>query len=123
MSSEFGSPVQPVREHKKVTDEIDDLYMDAVYAASRLQSYLVQPRGVNRMEQFMLFYRSFYGLFLHTRVMQGDDKGSEIVDCDDWFDSCANRRTLPVSLMRRGIVLFKIYQEKIVKAGIVTTRR
>jgi hypothetical protein len=68
-----GTPVQQVREHKKIIDEIDEMYMDTVYAVSNVQANLVWKGGRNRIEQFKMFYRSFYALFSHTRYMKGVD--------------------------------------------------
>ena len=143
-----GTPVSQVREHKKITDEIDDMYMDTVYNVSAIQTHLVRRGGRNRTEQFLLFHRSFFGLFAHTRYMKGmdvenilDEKKSDaepkkdeeeeennpLLDrIDYWFRWC--RKGIPANrrgdrLIEMGIDLFAEYQKRLINVGVITIAR
>ena len=133
-----GIPVQSVKEHKKITDEIDDLYSDALFYEANLQTYLVQPRGGNRGEQVLNFYRSFRGLFTHTRLMKGMDeiinegkdtenKKNLIMEVEEWFERGTDPKTrkhkYPDDFVRTGLDLFSKYQEKLIKKAVVSLVR
>ena len=121
-----GTPVQHIKEHKKVSDEIDDLYMDTIYAATGLQTYLVEKKG-NRREKFLFFYSSFHGLFMHTRYMQEMIKGvgissDQMKEIEEWFRDVTrkeNRKT-PHRIIQKGLDLFSVYQSTLVKSGVVS---
>jgi len=133
-----GIPVQSVKEHKKITDEIDDLYSDVLFYEANLQTFMVQPRGGNRGEQVLNFYRSFRGLFTHTRHMKGMDEivdeGDEekkgknlIIEAEEWFergtDQKVRKNKYPDEFVRTGLKLFSRYQEKLIKKSVVSITR
>jgi hypothetical protein len=132
-----GTPVQSVKEHKKITDEIDDMYMDTLFAEANLQTFLVQPRGGNRGEQVLFFYRAFRGLFTHTRHLKGMDEITEeekkknqnslIEDVEEWFLDGTNpltrKRKYPDEFVRRGLLLFSKYQKKLIAKAVVSVTR
>jgi len=131
----YSGPVQSVKEHKKVTDEIDDVYMAAVDAATGMQSYLVNRVGGNKREQFLSFYRSFYALFAHTRYMNDvceddvkDDKKQPynlVNEIEGWFVDCKKPRfrNLPPAFIEDGVNLFSAYQKKLITKGVITITR
>jgi hypothetical protein len=129
-----GAPVQSVKEHKKVTDEIDDLYMTSIFATAELQSYLAGGSGGNRKEQVLSFYRSFYGLFVHTRYMSNVDAPSDkagqpslVEEIDGWFADAktdmVRRKGYPDEFLDDGINLFAAYQKQLLLKGVVTISR
>jgi hypothetical protein len=132
-----GTPVQSVKEHKKITDEIDDMYMDTLFAEANLQTFLVSPHGANRSEQVLSFYRSFRGLFTHTRHMKGMDEITEedkkkkikplIEQVEDWFldgtDPRIRKGRYPDNFLKRGLSLFSKYQKKLIAKGVVSVIR
>lgn len=123
----YGTPVTSIKEHKKVTDEIDDSYMDTVYAAANLRSYLVSKSGGNKREHFVAFHRAFYTLFMHTRYMGGMEKEDDVVtnEIEGWFDDCNHPkfRKLPPVFIEDGINLFSAYQKKLITKGVITVAR
>jgi hypothetical protein len=127
MGAAYSTPVTAIKEHKKVTDEIDDSYMDTVYAAANLKSYLVSKKGGNKREHFVSFHRAFYTLFVHTRYMGGMDKDEDgmIKEIEGWFEDCSHPkfRHIPDPFIRDGIDLFSEYQKKIITKGIITVTR
>ena len=63
----MAEPATSTRDHKKIGDELDAIYNDAVIASMYLQEYLVHKRG-NPNEVFSQFYEPFVALFIHTSV-------------------------------------------------------
>jgi hypothetical protein len=135
-----GTPVQSVKEHRKVTEDIDDAYIATIQAATNMQSFLVGVTGGSRREQFLAFHRSFYTLFAHTRYMTGMNKaeakkegGKEedsyvlVDDLEAWFLDCKNinvrRKNFPSDFIEDGLVLFAEYQKKLLTIGVVTITR
>jgi len=136
-----GTPVQSTKEHKKITDEIDDSYMKAVYSATELDAFLVSGTGGSRREVFISFYKSFFGLFSHTRYMpKVDDTQDELSESTEkkktpplckeiqsWFEDCKNPRiakaNFPKDFIVDGLNLFSEYQRKLIKVGVVTISR
>lgn len=127
MGTAYSTPVTAIKEHKKVTDEIDDSYMDTVYAAANLSSYLVSKVGGNKREQFVAFHRAFYTLFVHTRYMGGMDKKEDNItdEIEGWFADCSRPkfRSLPIPFIKDGINLFSAYQKKLLTKSIITVTR
>jgi len=138
MTSAQGSPVQSVKEHRKVTEDIDDVYIETIRAAADLQSFLVSGIGGNRREQFLSFHRSFFSLFAHTRYMTDMDKAEKkkegenkeyvlVDDIEGWFLDCKNKRVrnanFPSDFIEDGLVLFAAYQKKLLSKGVVTITR
>ena len=54
-----------LREHKKISDEIDDVYMATVAGCTDVQVFLTRPKG-NPSDIFFRFYTPFYELFQYT---------------------------------------------------------
>lgn len=130
-----GTPVQSVKEHKKITDEIDDVYMQTVYAATKLDAFVVSGVGGNRREYFLLFYENFFGLVSHTRNIKGVEEtgqGSKdaptlMEEIDGWFLDSKHpkikKRNFPPEFIQDGLLLFKEYQKRILRAGVITITR
>lgn len=132
----MGGPVQSVREHRKVTDDIDDAYMETIRSAASMRAFLVSRTGGNKREQFLSFYQSFYELFEHTRYMDKIDvdevskdnprkKYNLVKEIEGWFDDCEKPRfkKLPMEFIRDGINLFSAYRKKLIANGAITIKR
>lgn len=112
--------VPVVKEHKKITDEIDDMYVAAINSAARLRTFMVMPRGADMREYFLIFYNSFYGLFLHTHKLPGMTTSKKEVQIMMWFKISG-----PITLKRieLGLDLFATYQGELLDNSIVAVTR
>lgn len=112
--------VPVIREHKKITDEIDDMYVTAIDTATSLKTFMVRPKGANLREYFLIFYRAFFGLYLHTRRLPGMESKTEEDILDKWFAISG-----PISPKRIeiGLRLFAKYQGKLLDNSIVSVNR
>lgn len=125
-----STPIQSVKEHKKITDDIDDAYMGTVRAAATLNTFLAGTGGGSKRESFLSFYDAFFGLFSHTRHMNGmdelDSKKYSLVDeLEGWFRDARlpKFKRLPDAFISDGIDLFTAYQKKLILKGILTLTR
>lgn len=120
----MAEPATSTRDHKKIGDELDEIYNAAVIAAMYLQEYLVHKRG-NPNEVFSQFYQPFVALFLHTSVAREMDKEEYddlINSIDKWMHKDIKKYGLLV-LMTEGLRLFRKYQRVVVKSGAVIIKR
>lgn len=117
-------PTTIARDHKKIGDELDDIYIEAISAATYAKSYLVHKRG-NPNEIFHQFYLPFVALFMHTRFtreMSKDDYTDLINSLDRWVNK-GSRTTTIHALLREGLQLFSQYQCEVIKSGAVVIKR
>lgn len=112
--------VPVVREHKKITDEIDDMYVTAIDSAASLRTFMVRPKGANMREYFLIFYRAFYGLFLHTHKLPGMPKSAKEAQILAWFKIAG-----PITPRRveMGLDLFAVYQGELLDNSVVSVSR
>lgn len=114
-------PIPISREHKKLGDELDDIYIEAVNAASYARGYLRQRRG-NFGAVFFQFYYPFDALFQHTRYLPDMKDADEdlIADIEQWVQTEEKPK---ISQLRRGLDLFSEYQKAVIKGGAVVLKR
>ena len=118
-----STPVAVIREHKKVSDEIDDVYTAAVSAATDLKSQLATGRLIgNKTELFLYFYRPFFGLYVHTRFSK-DLRTADLRPLMDSLDLWFDENKVDQDRMHRGLKLFDKYQREIMQAEIISTRK
>ena len=116
-----GQLIPNIHEHKRVGDDLDDIYLETVEAATKIRGYLQHPAG-NRRDVFLRFYYPFTSLFYHTRNLR-DMKDVPEVDMKEieyWIedeDRPTKRR------MRAGLVLFNKYQKLILGKEIIALHR
>jgi hypothetical protein len=127
MQPQVGStPIPFVREHKTISEDIDEAYKATIYAASEIRTYLLHPKGQggNRNEVFLSFYRPFNGLFMHTRhsttVKNNQEFQNLTEEIDKWFKY---RGRITIRLMEAGLDLFERYQKEILQAAIIMPQR
>ena len=120
----MAEPTTSTRDHKKIGEEIDEVYIAAVMAAMYLQQYLVHRRG-NPNEAFFNFYDGFVALFGLTNVSREMDKveyDTLINDINRWLQKSTRNHNLFL-LMYEGLRLFKQYQAAVIKTGAVIVKR
>jgi hypothetical protein len=117
----MGDQTPIVREHKKLGDELDDIYIEAVNASAFARGYLVHKKG-NPNELFFQFYYPFSALFQHTRFLPELKNADEqlIKDIDAWI-AIEQRPTR--SIMRKGLELFSDYQKILLQQGAIAVKR
>lgn len=128
-----GTPVSPVHEHKKITDEIDDLYMTTIFAAADISTFIVGGEGGSRKEKFLSFYRPFYGLYSHTKDLSQmavkRDEGLEdlYAELNSWFEDslrpAIRKGNYPDEFISDGLRLFDAYKHFILERGVVSVVR
>ena len=97
------------------------MYVTGIDAAADLRTFMVRPKGANMREFFLIFYRSFYGLFLHTRTLPGMNiSKEEEKKIMRWFKISG-----PITFERVevGLDLFAEYQKKLLDNSIVSVTR
>ena len=112
--------VPVVREHKKITDEIDDMYVAAINSAARLRTFMVRPCGADRREHFLIFYNAFYGLFLHTHKLPGMPKSVKEAQILAWFKISGQISPRRIEM---GLDLFATYQGELLDNSVVSVSR
>jgi len=118
-----------IREHKKISDEIDDVYMAAVAGCTDVQVFLTRPRG-NPGEIFSRFYAPFYELFQHTYQypdMKSLDK-ENIKEIKEWFwkkppKFSSKKPEAFYHHATQGLQHFQKYQSALMASAIVNIRR
>lgn len=116
-----SDPIPIVRDHKKLGDELDDVYIEAVNASMLARGYLKHRKG-NPTEIFFQFYYPFGALFQHTRFLR-EMKGVDddlVGKIDAWFQIEGKPRP---SVMTSGLDLFSRYQEHLLQKGIIILKR
>jgi len=118
-----------IREHRKISDEIDDVYMAAVAGCTDVQVFLTRPRG-NPGEIFFRFYAPFYELFQYTYQypeMKSLDENT-IKEMKAWFwkkpPIFSSKK--PEAFRRhanQGLEHFQKYQHKLIASAIVSVKR
>lgn len=117
-------PTTLIKDSKRIGDETDAIYNEAVFAATYLQEYLVHKRG-NPNEVFSQFYKPFVALFIHTSVSREMSKAEYdglINAIDAWMQKDIKRYRL-YHLMHEGMTLFRKYQAAVVTSGAVVIKR
>lgn len=117
---EITTTVPVVREHKKITDEIDDMYVAAINSAANLRTSMVRSVGADKREYFLIFYRAFYGLYLHTSELTGMESFADGEHVMRWF-----KLSGPITPRRIdvGLDLFTNYRKELLKNSIVSVSR
>jgi len=87
---------------------------------SQLKPALCGPLERTNREYFLVFYRAFYGLFLHTRKLPGMESYSKEKQVMMWFKISG-----PISPRRIeiGLDLFAEYQAELLNHSIVSVSR
>jgi len=112
--------VQVVREHKRITDEIDDMYITAINSAVHLRTFMVRPKGANMKEYFLIFFSSFYALYLHTSDLPGMEDFSKKPMIWRWFSLQGPISTRRIEV---GLDLFSEYKTELLAKAIVSVTR
>lgn len=118
-------PTPATREHKKIGDELDAVYVDLLNAATYAQAFMTHKHG-NPNEVYEAFYTSFINLFMHTRStreMTKDGKYDSLISAiDRWMQKDVRSHNVR-ALIREGLWLFKYYQKAVIKSGAVIIKR
>jgi hypothetical protein len=121
----MSDPTPATREHKKIGDELDAVYVDLLNAATYAQSFMTHKHG-NPNEVYEAFYTSFINLFMHTRStreMTKDGKYDSLISAiDRWMQKDVRSYNVR-ALIREGLWLFKYYQKAVIKSGAVIIKR
>jgi hypothetical protein len=118
-------PTPSTREHKKIGDELDSVYVAAINAAAYAQAFLAHKHG-NPNEVYDLLCEPFINLFMHTRAtreMNKDHKYDKLIFAvDRWMQKDVRTHNVR-SLIREGLWLFKYYQMAVIQSGAVVIKR
>lgn len=116
-----GQLIPNIHEHKKVGDDLDDIYIETVENATKMRGYLQHPAG-NRREVFLRFYYPFTSLFYHTRNLRDmkDVSDDELGAIERWID---DEQKPTKHRMREGLRLFNSYQKLILGKEIIALHR
>lgn len=121
----MADPNPVAREHKKIGDELDTVYVDAINAATYAQSFLTHRHG-NPNEVYEAFYDPFINLFMHTRstreMLKDGKYAALIAKVDMWMQKDVRFHNVRV-LIREGLWLFKHYQAAVIMSGAVVIKR
>ena len=117
----MADPIPISREHKKLGDELDDIYIETVNASIFARGYLIHKKG-NPNELFLQFYYPFGALFQHTRYMREMSNVDKelIIEIENWINLQDKPRP---STMLKGLNLFSKYQEPLLKNGVIILKR
>lgn len=118
-----------LREHKKISDEIDDAYMAAVAGCTDVQVFLSHPQG-NPNEIFFRFYAPFFELFQYTYQypdMKSLDKDT-ITKMWDWFQKKPPKYSpkKPDAFyhhINQGLKYFQKYQGILMVSAVININR
>lgn len=112
-------------DHKRISDELDQAYSEAIKAATHAQCFLTHRHG-NANEVYNLFYDPFVNLFMHTRAtreMMKDNMYKKQIDAiERWMQKSSRRHDVRM-LIREGLVLFRDYQKAVITSGAVIIRK
>lgn len=121
-----------LREHKRISDAIDEAYMEVIISGTDLRVFLRRPRG-NPDAAFMRFYGAFYEAFTYT--CQAKEIASLGVDAEiskiwQWFDTEPPRFSTSRAARDKfckhaqlGLDLFLGYQKSMISSGIININR
>jgi len=118
-----------LREHKKISDAVDEAYMEAIASSTDLKVFLRRPRG-NPDDAFMRFYGAFYELFQYT--CQTDEITSlgadpQVSQIWQWFDTepplYTSSQAKYSKHAQNGLDLFQGYQKCLTSSGIININR
>jgi hypothetical protein len=121
----MADPTTPTQEHKKIGDELDAVYIEAVNAAAYAKGHLMHRHG-NPNEAYEVLYAAFVTLFMYTsttREMTKGDKYKDLINSVERWSNKEPRNHHIRSLIREGLSLFKEYQAAAIQSGAVVIRR
>jgi len=121
----MADPTPATREHKKIGDELDSVYVAAINAATYAQGFMVHRHG-NPNEVYDIFYDPFINLFIHTRSTREMTKNGQydalIAAIDRWMQKSTRTHNVR-ALIQEGLWLFKYYQKAVIASGAVIIKR
>lgn len=112
-------------DHKRISDELDSAYVEAIKAATYAQCFLTHRRG-NANEVYGAFYDPFVSLFMHTRStreMIKDDKNKALISSIERWMQKSSRHHNVRALIYEGLSLFRLYQKAVITSGAVIIRK